>query len=59
MASYDCAVKLWHVKTGKRLESLTGHDDFVWSVAFSPDNKLIATGGEDNTVRIWNVPARR
>jgi WD40 repeat protein len=59
MASYDCAVKLWNVKTGKRLDSLRGHDDFVWSVAFSPATKLIATGGEDNTVRIWKVPASK
>lgn len=32
----------------------TGHRDYIKSIAFSPDNKYIATGSADNSIRIWS-----
>jgi WD40 repeat protein len=34
---------------------LTGFDNYAWSVAFSPDSNLLAAGGADDTIRIWNI----
>ena len=34
---------------------LTGHTDTVCSVGFSADGTLLATGGLDGTVRVWDV----
>src|SRR5258707_14915870 len=32
-----------------------GHLGWVWSVAFRPDGARLASGGEDQFVRIWEV----
>jgi WD40 repeat protein len=34
---------------------LTGHTNSIGSVMFSPDGHTLATGGNDRTVRLWNV----
>ncbi|HZC06287.1 MAG TPA: hypothetical protein VE338_11680, partial [Ktedonobacterales bacterium] len=32
-----------------------GHTSTVFAVAWSPDGTRIASGGNDNTVQVWNV----
>ncbi len=38
---------------------LLGHRDHTYAVAFSPDDRLIATGSQDWTARIWDRVANR
>jgi glucose repression regulatory protein TUP1 len=54
---------LYDAVTGDQIVQLpdeTGSrsDNYIRSVAFSPDGKLLATGSEDKIIRLWNLERR-
>ncbi len=52
---YDGTLRLWESGTGVRWKSDLRHTDSVFRLAFSPDEKVLATGSQDMTVRIWDA----
>ena len=49
-------VWIYDTQTGEELNLITGgHTDRVYSAAYSPDGKIIATGSWDDTLRLWDT----
>lgn len=46
---------IWDAATGQRIAELRGHTDFINHIAFSPDNRHLATASSDSTARIWDL----
>ncbi len=44
---------------GKNANRLRNHADWVRAVAFRPDGAQLATAGDDQRIRLWDVPAGR
>jgi hypothetical protein len=68
-AGKDGYVRLWNPLTGQQAgaplladpgdEGSQFYGVGVFSVAFSPNGELLASGGGDGTVRLWNLRTRR
>ena len=67
-ASRDQTIRLWQIPAGlfeadrvdgaeiKEPEAiLTGHSGTIWSIDFSHDGRLLASGSIDQTVKLWDA----
>jgi WD40 repeat protein len=48
-------IVLWDLESGRDLRRLSGHTNWVRSVAFSPDGRRAVSGSWDTSVRIWDT----
>jgi WD40 repeat protein len=48
-------VRLWSVPAGRRLAVVTGHTDYVSSIAFSPNGRFLVSVSWDGTARVWDA----
>jgi WD40 repeat protein len=54
-AGSDHAIRIYDTRSGELLKTLTGHDDAVLGVSFSPDGKWLLSCGYDDTARLWEL----
>jgi WD40 repeat protein len=52
-SSMDGMVRIWNVKSGKLIVSVSAHKDLIIDVTFNSDGDLFATASADGTARLW------
>jgi WD40 repeat protein len=54
--SGDQTIKVWNLKTGKELKTITNiHKGDISSVAFSKSSLTFITSGDDKKIRVWKI----
>ena len=48
-------IQLWDTATGKLSHTLTGHTQWIKSIAFSADSKTLVSGDGYETIRLWDT----
>ena len=54
-AVLDDTLKLWDMKTGKLIRTLSAPGGEVLSGVFMPDGHTALSGSEDGSLRVWNL----
>ena len=52
-------VHFWSLATGQETGAIGDFVGKVASIAFSPDGRLLALGGQDRSIRLWDLGASR
>lgn len=58
------SAQIYDVETGEKVHTFSEDiakdgDLYIRSVCFSPDNKFLAAGAEDKTVKLWDIESKR
>ena len=59
VASGSTDITIWNIKKQKEEFVLVGHEDTVYKMAFTQDQKFIISASIDRTVKLWNIQEAR
>ena len=48
-------VSIWSADFARNLMSFSAHSQATWGLSFSPNSRILATGGADNLARLWDT----
>jgi len=52
-------VNLWDSGLRQNTAQLAGHQDFLFTVAYAPDGRTLASGGRDGQLKLWHLATKR
>jgi WD40 repeat protein len=52
-------IDVWDLQRGELLGTFTGHDDAVTGLAFTADDRALASSSDDSTILVWDLAAAR
>lgn len=50
-------IALWRVGSWACMGALRKHNDIVLSLRWTPDDRVLISGGRDNCIHLWNMPS--
>ncbi|MCG9134312.1 PD40 domain-containing protein [Candidatus Poribacteria bacterium] len=59
MSGRQPTVQIWDIAMGKPIATFIGHKRGIQSLAFSPDSSLLASGGSDGVIYLWDITSYR
>jgi len=57
--SRDKTIRIWDTQTQQEVMTLVGHDNWVRTVLFHPNGKLLISVSDDKSIMIWDLVQRR
>uniref|UniRef100_A0ACD5GU25 WD40 repeat domain-containing protein n=1 Tax=Desertifilum tharense IPPAS B-1220 TaxID=1781255 RepID=A0ACD5GU25_9CYAN len=51
----DRAIQLWHLATGKALQSCIAHDLGVLCLTFAPNGQTLISGDLNHAIKVWHL----
>ncbi len=48
-------IRVWDISTGENIATFLGHPTDIQCLAFSPDSSILASGGFDGVIYLWNL----
>jgi len=57
--SRDKSIKIWNSLNGTLLATLTGHDNWVRSLAVHNNSKYLYSASDDKSLRVWDLEKMR
>lgn len=52
---HDDMIKMWDVNTGGLIKQFAGHNDWVYDICLSADEKYIYSASLDKTIKVWDI----
>ncbi|KAL7899344.1 vegetative incompatibility protein HET-E-1, partial [Trichoderma sp. TUCIM 5745] len=56
---HDYIIELWDLVSGNCTATLTGHNESITAMSFTPDSQQLASASYDTTIKLWDTATGR